>query len=103
MARLDEIAEGIVTVLMFSPTPEPLNLDLRGQNPQETTFLVRAIVDACERRGAPLSHVKVAPEAGYDLLKQYGSSRYQGVQISASSQLSGSLEFFRFPVEGLDS
>ena len=83
MARLDEIAEGIVTVLMFSPTPEPLNLDLRGQNPQETTFLVRAIVDACERRGTPLSHIRVDPEAGSDLLRQYGCSGYEGVQISA--------------------
>ena len=99
MARLDEIAEGIVTVLMFSPTPEPLNLDLRGHNPQETTFLVRAIVDACERRGAPLSLVKVDAEVGTDLLKQYGNSGYEGVQISASSYLSGSLEFFRFPTE----
>ncbi len=97
MARLDEIAEGIATVLTNSPRPEPLNIDLRGQSPQEATFLVRAVIDACERRGAPISLVCVHPEFGTDLLKLYGSGiGYEGVTIQAASETSDSLQFFRF-------
>ena len=97
MARLDEIAEGLATVLASSPTPEPLSVDLRGQSPQEVTFLVRAVVDACERRGSPISLVCVHPELGADLLKLYGSGiGYEGVKIQEGSDMSDSLEFYRF-------
>jgi hypothetical protein len=97
LARLDEIAEGLATVLASSPTPEPLNVDLRGQSPQEATFLVRAVVDACERRGAPISLVCVHPDFGSGLLKLYGSGiGYEGVQIQEASDTSDSLEFYRF-------
>lgn len=97
MARLDEIAEGLATVLANSPSPEPLNVDLRGQSPKEATLLVRAVIDACERRGAPISLVCVHPELGADLMKLYGSGiGYEGVPIQESPETSDSLQFFRF-------
>ena len=98
MARLDEIAEGIAMMLISSPVPDPLNVCLRGESPTETTFLVRAVIDSCERRGFPLNSVRVGPILGADLLKQYGhkESGYQGVIIRMSNLLGLDVEFYRF-------
>ena len=76
MARLDEIAEGICTILAASQTPEPLNISLRGEGNAETTFLVRAIIESCQRQGLPISEVCVAPDVGADLLKQYAEQAF---------------------------
>ena len=98
MARLDEIADGIATILATSPVPEPLNISLRGEGVTETTFLVRAVIDSCERRGSPISAVRVCVTLGSDLLKQYGNkqSGYQGVNIEESETLGADVEFYRF-------
>ena len=99
MARLDEIADGIATILATSPVPEPLNIILRGEGVTETTFLVRAVIDSCERRGSPISAVRVGSNLGSDLVKQYGEkqSGYQGVKIDGSETLGADVEFYRFP------
>ena len=99
MARLDEIAEGVATMLITSPVPEPLNISLRGEGAAETTFLVRAVIDSCERRGSPISAVKVDSILGADLMKQYGASRsgYQDVMIKVSNVSGAQIEFYRFP------
>lgn len=98
MARLDEIAEGVATILVASPLPEPLNIDLKDEGPLETTFLVRAVIESSERRGVPVHTVRVGPVVGADLLKQYGSqsSAYQGVKIEGSNFLGTAIQFFRF-------
>ena len=99
MARLDEIAEGIATMLAMSPVPEPLNISLRGEGCTDTTFLVRAVIDSCERRGSPISAVRVCATLGSDLLKQYGNkqSGYEGVSIEMSPASGADVEFYRFP------
>lgn len=98
MARLDEIAEGIATILISSPVPEPLNVSLRGESATNTTFFVRAVIDSCERRGSPIKSVRVGPILGADLLKQYGYNPpgYQGVTIEMSDVLGLDVEFYRF-------
>ena len=98
MARLDEIAEGIAMMLISSPVPDPLSVTLRGEGATETTFLVRAVIDSCERRGLPLHSVRVGPILGADLYKQYGGmpSGYQGVIIEMSDTLGLDVEFCRF-------
>ena len=99
MARLDEIAEGLATLLTCSQLPEPLTISLRGESPTEVTFLVRAIVDSCERRGMPISSVLLSPDIGSDLDKQYASQGlgYEGVKIEISDGLVSELHCFRFP------
>jgi hypothetical protein len=100
MARLDEIAEGIATVLNLSRTPEPLGVDLVGQSPAEVTFLVRAIVDACERRAAPLVCIRVATDYASNLNRTLGPAplQYQGIQIELSADLDHRIELHRFPI-----
>ncbi len=99
MARLDEIAEGVATILVASPSPEPLNISLKGEGPLETTFLVRAVIDSCERRGVPVHTVRVGMEIGADLIAQYGnqSSGYQGVKVEGTNLLAAEIEFYRSP------
>jgi len=100
MARLDELAEGIARVLVATPVPEPMPIDLVGESPAAATVLVRAIIDACERHGAPLSAVTICPELGEDLLRQHGGTGYEGVGIAADDQLVSRIAFFRFPISG---
>ena len=85
-------------MLISSPVPEPFNVCLRGESPTETTFLVRAVIDSCERQGFPLNSVRIGPNLGSDLLKQYGDeeSGYQGVMIRMSNLLGLDVEFYRF-------
>ena len=98
MARLDEIAESVATILVASPFPEPLNISLKGEGPLETTFLVRAVIDSCERRGVPVHTVRVGIEIGADLIAQYGNrnSGYQGVKVEGSKLLAAEIDFYRF-------
>ena len=97
MARLDELAEGIAGVLTATPVPEPLPVDMVGEGPVEATVLMRATIDACERKGAPLSHVAICTELGQDLLRQHGADGYEGVAIAADDGLVSRIAFFRFP------
>tara|TARA_R110000824_G_scaffold401792_1_gene616545 strand:+ start:7991 stop:8317 length:327 start_codon:yes stop_codon:yes gene_type:complete len=100
MARLDEIAEGVSSVLASSPMPEPLFLEMVGHSPSEVTFLIRSVVDACERRGVPLSKVCVGPSLGSNAKRALGPEplHYQGVQVDLVDGLDRGIEFYRFPV-----
>lgn len=99
MARLDEIAEGLATVLQLSPTPEPLGVDLVGQTPAGVTFLIRAVVDACERRAAPLSLIRVGLVCASNAIRALGPEplQYEGVQVEPASELDHRIELYRFP------
>lgn len=98
MARLDEIAEGIAKVLVSLPEPEPLKVSLWNEGQAGTTFLIRAVIDSCERSGMPISDIRVCTKIGGDVLKLYGNkpSGYQGVKITGSETLQSEIEFFRF-------
>ena len=97
MARLDEIAEGIATVLRSAQKPEPLPVDMRGQSPTDIVFFVRAVIDSCHRSATAISAVRVGAELGAKVLKEYGVSGYEGVAISQSNELPSMIYFFRFP------
>lgn len=99
MARLDEIAEGLSSVLAASPTPEPLFLDLMNHTPAEITFLIRAVVDACERRGAPLSLIRVGATQGSNAARVLGPEplAYEGVEVELTGELDRRVKFYRFP------
>lgn len=99
VARLDEIAEGVATVLAASPTPEPLFLDMMNHAPPEVTFLIRAVVDASERRGAPLSSIRVGNTLGSNAARTLGPGplAYEGVVVELDVDLDQRLEFYRFP------
>jgi hypothetical protein len=102
MARLDEIAEGVVTVLRVVRDPEPLGIDLWNHTPAEVAFLVRAVVDACERTATPLTRIHVSSDLAGDLDKQLqaDTKSYEGISIISSSGLVRRMELFRFPPQG---
>jgi hypothetical protein len=99
MARLDEIAEGVSSVLASSQAPEPLFLDMLGQSPGEVTFLIRAVVDACERRGVPLSKIRVGQTLGSNAKRALGPAplKYEGIAVELVEDLGQRIEFCRFP------
>lgn len=99
MARLDEIAEGISSVLAGSPRPEPFFIDLMDHSPAEVTFLIRAVIDACERRGITLSAICVDNVLGSNAQRALGPKphQYHGVYIEFATGLNRRVEFFRFP------
>lgn len=101
MARLDEIAEGLSTVLQHGSRPEPLGVDLVGHSPVEVTFLIRAIVDACERRAAPLSLIRVGNIVASNLIRAFGPEplHYEGITVEVAPELGSRLELYRFPTE----
>lgn len=98
MARLDELAQAIADVLGGAMEPEPLPVDLMKQAPAGATIFVRAVIEACARRGAPISRVVICPTLGKDLLRQHGLPRegYEGVLIIGNETLKNRVEFFRF-------
>lgn len=99
MARLDEIAEGLVAVLASGTAPEPLFLDMMNHTPAEVTFLIRAVVDACERRGVPLSLVRVGTTLGANAARTFKPQQlaYGGVALDLDSDLDQRIEFYRLP------
>jgi hypothetical protein len=99
VARLDEIAEGLASVLGGTPEPEPLGVDLWNESPAATTVLVRAVIDSCARRAIPLSAVRVSSDLGKDLDRQLAlkDGAYEGVPVIMAPQISSRVEFFRFP------
>ena len=102
MARLDEIAEGVSSVLAASPAPEPLFLDMVGHTAGEATFLIRAVVDACERRGALLSKIRIGQQLGSNARRALGPEPlgYEGVSIEIVEHIGQRIEFHRFPNTG---
>lgn len=99
MARLDEIAEGISSVLGAMPLPEPLFVDMMNHTPADITFLIRAVVDACERRAAPLSLIRVGQTLGSHAARALGPEplKYEGISVELISDLDHRVEFYRFP------
>jgi hypothetical protein len=73
-----------------------------GQSPAEMTFLVRAIVDACERRAVPLSLIRIDRDFGAATAKDLGPepSLYEGVKIELKADLGPRMELYRFPADG---
>jgi hypothetical protein len=96
MARLDELAEGIATVLAVTSDPEPLPVDMVGETPADATVFVRAVTDACERNATPIARVMIGPDLGKALLGEHPES-YEGVRLVADERLVDRIEFFRFP------
>ena len=99
MATLDEIAVGISTVLLMAPAPEPLYVDLKGHSPQEIAFLIRAVVEACTLRNAPLSHIRICHALGFQVGRAFDVEplSQDGITLEVADELAGHLEFFRFP------
>lgn len=99
MARFDEIAESVGMLLCNNREPEPLRIALRNEGVNDTTLLVRGIIDSCDRRGSPLTKVLVCEHLGAELIKQYSekSSGYQGVLIAGDPSLQSEIEIYRFP------
>lgn len=97
MARFDEIAEGVAMLLCTNREPEPLRITLHNEGVNDTTLLVRGIIDSCDRRGSPLTKVLVCCFLGSDLIKQYAESGYQGVTIAGNPDLHSEVEIYRFP------
>ena len=100
MARLDEIAEGLATILQLATTPEPVGVDLVGHSPAEVTFLVRAVVDACRRRAAPLSLVRVGSVCASNIVRAFapGPLQYEGVAVEVAPDLARRIELFRLAI-----
>ena len=97
MARLDEIAEGLAAVLSGAPEPEPLFIDLMNHSPGDATFLIRAVVDACERRATPLNLIRLSLDLGSHAKRALGP-QYEGVKIELAPELERRVEFFRSPL-----
>ncbi len=98
MARLDEIAQGVATVLKLTTAPEPLPLDLVGEGPAETTVLVRSIIDASRRDKAPLVRICLDPHLGKGLLREH-SEDYEGVKLEPDDRLHSRIEIYRYLVD----
>ena len=102
MARIDEIAEGLASVLRASPSPEPLAVDLWNETPVAAAVLVRAVIDACNRNATPLARVWICPALGKGLLRELsaGEPIYEGREIVPRPELESRIEFFRFLPDG---
>lgn len=96
-ARLDEIAEGIASVLGSSATPEPLRIDMANQTPVNVAFFVRALAAACERRAAPLALVRLDAELGERLVRSVEREPLEGadVRVELVEGLGVSVEMYR--------
>lgn len=98
MARLDEIGEGVATVLAAAQSPEPLYLELTNHSPVDATILVRSVIEACHRKAAPIALVRLGHEMGSRLCASLGSEKtYEGVEIQLIAGADRRVEFFRFP------
>ena len=104
MARLDEIAEGLASVLEATQLPEPLFVDMMHHSPADITFLIRAVVDACARRVAPLSLIRVGQTLGSHAARALGPEplKYEGISLELTSELDRRVEFYRFSKGTLD-
>lgn len=98
MARLDEIGQGIATILGSSSMPEPLFVDLKGHTPVEALVMVRSIIDTCLRSATPIALVRIGERLG---ARFDGSPKsHEGVPIELDAALGDRIEFFRFPRAG---
>lgn len=97
MAYLEEIALGVTAVLLHSPEPEPMGLDLRGQTAEEAGRLISLIIMECADAGKNLSLVRVDSDllAALDRETTGSFARQAGVPISANDKLGRRVEFYR--------
>ncbi|WP_461495811.1 hypothetical protein [Pyruvatibacter sp.] len=104
MARIDEIAEGIASVLRSSRLPEPLGVDLWNETPAAASVLVQAVVDSCKRNSITLSLVRICPVLGKDLLRELppGKPILIDTEILPDPTLNNRIEFFRFQPSAKD-
>lgn len=98
MARLDEIAEGVASVVAFGPQSERLPMRFRGHSPAEIAFLVAAVITACERAGRSLAYVRL-PAAATAILKR-DPEPIGGVRLDGSIVQPDTVEFRHFPIPG---
>lgn len=98
MARIDEIAEGLVSVLKHSSVPEPLGVDLWNYSPAETAFLVRAIIDACETSSIAISTIRIGAELSERLIRslEMDPLSTESVRIEPNEDLGARIEIYRF-------
>jgi hypothetical protein len=80
-----------------SPQPEPLALNFNGHSPSEMTFLVRAVIAACERQGRPLSYVRVPEAVATILERDPDPSPAHGVRVVGTFSDPYAVEFARYP------
>lgn len=101
MARLDEIGQGIATILSRSDVPEPLFVDLKGHTPVEALVMVRSVIETCLRSATPTALVRIGERLGarFDGSPSAAKS-YEGVPIEVDVVLGDRIEFFRFPRVG---
>lgn len=96
MARLDEIFDGVASVLAFSIQPEPLPISFSDHSPTEIAFLVRAVIAGCERAGYPLAYVRLPAAVATILLRDPEPIR--GVRLGDTMAQPDAVEFGRFPL-----
>ena len=96
-ARLDEIAEGVATLLGGSATPEPLSISMMNQSPVQVAFFVRALAAACERLEAPLALVRLDTELGERLVRAVEREPLEvpDVRVELVEGLGVSVEMYR--------
>lgn len=103
MARIDEIAIGIVQVLHSSKLPEPLLIELWGQSPVDALVLVRAVIAESQRVAAPLSAVRIGPQLGRLVARELVAGMLDGVRVEIESGLDSRVHFFRSPQSGFNA
>ena len=82
-AQLAELADGHAGVSAASSKPEPLPADFRSETPAAGAVFARALIDSCERRGAPLSRIGISPVLGKRLLRELEKADYGCVAVMA--------------------
>lgn len=95
MARLDELAEGVASMLQAFPDPEPLSLTFNNHTSSEIAFLVQSVIAACDRIGQPLAYVRL-PSAVADIIANDPDGG-GGPSVAATMATPNAVEFGRFP------
>ena len=72
---------------------------MKGHSPDEVAFLIRAIVEACKLRKAPLSHIRVCQTLGSKVSAAFDLEPLSedGITIELTNETTRRIEFFRFP------
>jgi hypothetical protein len=93
---MKEIGIGITTVLQTSSTPEPLYVDLWGQDPSEAAALVRSVLAECHDADIPLKHIRLPEDVWAELAAdEWAMVRPPDTRLECSSELNARLEFWR--------
>ena len=98
MANIDEIALGIASVLVASDKPEPMPVELHGQNDFEAVRLVKRVIEECADADRPLFAARVSRRL-LPFFKQNlegGQPIYHGMVLLRTVGLTSRVEFFRY-------